>query len=91
MAKRPSKHLRPPRPLSVGAFARAETKRDGEWMVQAMSADAATKTYRCPGCNRVFGPGIAHVVVWPRVAPIGSSAAVDERRHWHSACWSRRN
>jgi len=90
MAKRPSKHLRPPRPLSVGAFARAERKEDGEWMVQAMSADSATKTYRCPGCNRSFGPGVAHVVVWPRIPDIGSSSAVADRRHWHSACWNRR-
>ncbi len=91
MAKRPSKHLRPPRPLTVGAFARLESKQDGDWMVQAMTADAATKTYHCPGCNRSFGPGVAHVVVWPRQASIGFTSAVEERRHWHNACWARRS
>lgn len=90
MAKRPSKHLRPPRPLTVGAFARSEQKQDGAWMVQAMAADSATKTYRCPGCSRSVGPGVAHVVAWPRQASIGSVSGVEERRHWHTPCWSRR-
>lgn len=91
MAKRRSKHLRPPRPLSAGAFARLEQKADGEWMVQALGVDASSKTYHCPGCNRDFGPGVAHVVTWPRQATIGSASAVEERRHWHSSCWSRRH
>lgn len=90
MAKRPSKHLRAPRPLNTNAFARSEQRGDGEWMVQAMSADAATKTYHCPGCGRDITPGTPHVVAWPRQASIGSPSAVDERRHWHHACWSRR-
>jgi hypothetical protein len=90
MAKRPSKHLRAAKPLSVGAFAHVEDKADGAWMVQPLSVQASTKTYLCPGCNRDFGPGVAHVVTWPQIASIGSSVAVDERRHWHTACWARR-
>ncbi|MCE1172977.1 MAG: hypothetical protein LWW77_00010 [Propionibacteriales bacterium] len=90
MAKRPSKHLRAPRPLNTNAFARSEQRGDGEWMVQAMSADAATKLYHCPGCGREITPGTPHVVAWPRQASIGSASAVDERRHWHHGCWSRR-
>jgi hypothetical protein len=90
MAKRPSKHLRAPRPLNPNAFARRETRSDGEWMVQAMSADAASKNYLCPGCERTITPGTPHVVVWPRQASIGSASAVEERRHWHHSCWSRR-
>lgn len=91
MAKRPSKHLREPRPLNSGAFARLDQKADGAWMVQSMPADAATKTYTCPGCNQVVVPGTAHVVAWPREASIGSLSAVDERRHWHTSCWQRRH
>ncbi len=91
MAKRPSKHLRAPRPLSTSGFAQLVTKHDGDWMVQAMPADAATKSYTCPGCQRPVGPGTAHLVAWPRQASIGSAAAVDERRHWHNHCWQRRN
>ncbi|MGC3993274.1 MAG: hypothetical protein QM779_03965 [Propionicimonas sp.] len=90
MHKRPSKHLRAPRPLTSGAFARLERKADGEWMVQTQPADAATKTYTCPGCNQPVTPGTAHVVTWPREASIGSTSAVDERRHWHTSCWQRR-
>jgi hypothetical protein len=90
MAKRPSKHLRAPRPLNANAFARVESRGDGEWMVQAMSADAATKTYVCPGCSRDITPGTPQVVAWPRQASIGSASAVEERRHWHHACWNRR-
>ena len=90
MAKRPSKHLRAARPLSSGAFAQLATKADGEWMVQSMPADSATKTYSCPGCGLVVSPGTAHVVAWPREASIGSTSAVGERRHWHTPCWQRR-
>lgn len=90
MHKRPSKHLRAPRPLSSGAHARLEHRSDGEWMVQTQPADAATKTYTCPGCNRAVSPGTAHVVTWPRQASIGSTSAVEERRHWHTSCWQRR-
>lgn len=90
MPKRSSKHLRTPRPLSSGAFARLVVKADGEWMVQSMPADSATKTYVCPGCGLSVPVGTAHVVAWPRQASIGSASAVDERRHWHSSCWQRR-
>ena len=90
MAKRPSKHLRAPRPLSTGAFAQLEIKADGEWMVQTMPADAAGKTYTCPGCSRQVAPGASHLVAWPRLASIGATSSGDERRHWHTACWQRR-
>lgn len=90
MAKRPSKHLRAPRPLSSGAFARLDRKADGDWMVQTMPADAAAKRYTCPGCAQQVAAGAAHLVAWPREASIGSASAVEERRHWHTACWQRR-
>ena len=90
MAKRPSKHLRTPRPLTSGAFAQLVVKADGEWMVQTMPADVATKAYICPGCGHNVSPGTAHVVAWPREASIGSASAVEERRHWHTPCWQRR-
>ncbi len=91
MPKRPSKHLRPARPLNSGSFATLAEKADGEWMVQTMPADLATKAYSCPGCGLVVPIGQAHVVVWPRHASIGSTSAVDERRHWHTSCWARRH
>lgn len=90
MARRPSKHLRPARPLNRGSFAAVVEKADGEWMVQSMPADLSTKPYTCPGCGLVVAAGTAHVVVWPRHPSIGSASAVEERRHWHTSCWQGR-
>lgn len=90
MARRPSKHLRPARPLST-SFARADQKSDGAWMVQNVTVDRAIKEYLCPGCSRRIPVGVAHLVAWPRVPSLGLSSGVDERRHWHTACWNRRH
>jgi len=90
MPKHPSKHLRAPRPL-LTRFASRENKADGQWMVETMRAENAAKTYRCPGCDLVVSPGTTHVVVWPAQPAIGSSSAVADRRHWHTACWKLRH
>ena len=90
MAKRPSKHLRPPRPLLAG-HATAATKADGRWVVRSVPGSAAVKTYRCPGCNQPVPPGTAHVVVWPAEPVFTEPSPVAERRHWHTSCWRRRS
>jgi hypothetical protein len=89
MAKRPSKHLRPPRPLdpSLGTSA---IKHDGPWVVRAVTGQASQKSYRCPSCSQVIAPGTPHVVAWPSEPPLGSDSAVANRRHWHTSCWQRR-
>jgi hypothetical protein len=87
MARRPSKHTRPARPLSSGHSTSA-AKRDGRWIVRSISGEGATKAYRCPGCNQLVPPGTPHLVVWPDI-PM-SPSAVEERRHWHTSCWQRR-
>jgi hypothetical protein len=67
---------------------RVEVGPDGhDYEVNLVAAARATKTYRCPGCDHEIKPGTAHVVVWP--AGLGESA-VDERRHWHTSCWTNR-
>lgn len=58
---------------------------DGDWVVRQVPGAAATKLYRCPGCDQEVAEGTAHVVVWPAQAP-GPQA----RRHWHGTCWQRR-
>ena len=88
MARRPSKHTRPPRPLSLGGVETSERKSDGVWQVRTITGHAATKEYRCPGCQQVVRVGMPHVVAWPSVAD-GWSGGVEERRHWHTACWRR--
>ena len=71
-----------PRRIEVGA--------DGnDYEVRPVAAARATKVYRCPGCDHEIRPGTAHVVVWP-VDSAGASGAVEDRRHWHTACWSHR-
>jgi len=89
VAKRSSKHLRPARPLST-SFATVAHKRDGAWMVRQMRPENAQKQYRCPGCDLAIAPQVAHIVAWPVEASIGSASALEERRHWHPACWRAR-
>lgn len=91
MARRPSKHIQPARPLSPGLGAAVETSpRTAErWVVRSVPGAAASKRYRCPGCAREIAPGVAHLVAWP-AEPGLLGGTVDERRHWHTACWRRR-
>ena len=45
---------------------------------------ATGKAYRCPGCDQELRLATPHVVAWPEGQP-------DDRRHWHTACWSARD
>lgn len=56
-----------------------------EWAVRQVGGGAAGKHYRCPGCDQQIPPGVPHVVVWAR------DGGVDDRRHWHRACWNARD
>ena len=89
MARRPSKHLRAPRPLNSGHATSAD-KTDGRWLVSSVPGATAAKAYRCPGCDHLVNPGMPHVVAWPSTPEIGLERAVDARRHWHTTCWNRR-
>ncbi|MEU8221160.1 hypothetical protein [Kribbella sp. NPDC048915] len=92
--RKPSKWQRPvsDRPLFGGSQTR-EVKADGEWIVRRISGSASAKSYRCPGCDQLIPPATPHVVVWPEspslLGAIGGSQSLDERRHWHTACWQR--
>ncbi|MDO5286198.1 MAG: hypothetical protein Q4G45_05180 [Actinomycetia bacterium] len=89
MARRPSKHLRPPRPLGAG-YARAAEKADGSWVVRSVPGARALKTYTCPGCQNPIGVGVPHIVAWPSQVQWWAQSGVAERRHWHQGCWERR-
>jgi len=69
---------------------RTETRADGEWSVQPMSAANAVKDYACPGCGRTIATGTAHVVTWRTDGVLGEAAGLQSRRHWHTGCWSVR-
>jgi hypothetical protein len=64
---------------------RVESGPDGDWLVRSVTGAAATKTYRCPGCDQEIARGTAHLVVWPEGA-----SGEEHRRHWHTPCWKAR-
>ncbi len=66
---------------------RVESWPDGDWVVRQQPGAGTTKIYRCPGCDQEIAPGTPHVVAWPAD---GINVGIDERRHWHRACWQNR-
>jgi hypothetical protein len=64
-----------------------ESKRDGLWNVQPLSASGSTKFYTCPGCGLEIAPGVAHTVTWRADGLMGEEADLAGRRHWHVHCW----
>lgn len=68
-----------------GSLRRIESFQDDDWVVQTV-AGTSGRSYRCPGCDQEIPPGVGHVVAWP-----GHGAGVEDRRHWHRACWSARD
>jgi len=89
--RRPSKHARPHVPLDVvrlqGGATREESYRGMRWTVRAVTGASATRAYLCPGCQQDIQLGTPHVVVWPAEGVGG----LGDRRHWHTACWARRD
>jgi hypothetical protein len=70
-----------------GGFQRSESWQGEEWAVRNVAgASAVGKRYRCPGCDQEIPSGLAHVVAWP-----SSYGGVDDRRHWHKACWNAKD
>ncbi len=59
------------------------------WSVRRVSGvpqDGPARSWLCPGCSQTIAPGTPHVVVWPA----DGIGGVDDRRHWHTACWDAR-
>ncbi len=67
---------------------------DDGWVVRQVTGSATTRAYRCPGCDHEIRPATPHVVAWPAAYGADDSldedAGLDERRHWHTACWRAR-
>lgn len=61
---------------------------DGEWTVRRVRG--GDKAYTCPTCRQQIPAGTPHVVAWARDAIGGEAAGLEARRHWHTACWERR-
>lgn len=75
----------------MGGHQRVEEWPDGDWNVRNVTGSAATKPYRCPGCQQLIPPATPHLVAWPANPPsYGAPEGLDARRHWHPACWRAR-
>jgi hypothetical protein len=61
---------------------------EDDWVVRQVTGSAATRAYRCPGCDQEIRPATPHVVAWP--AWPDEESGLSERRHWHTACWRAR-
>ena len=59
---------------------------DGDWVVRSITGSSSTKPYRCPGCDQEIRPATPHLVVFPAEG----YGTVEDRRHWHKACWTAR-
>ena len=64
-----------------------ESHPDGDWVVQKVSGAAATKPYRCPGCDHEIAPATPHTVAFRS----DDAKGVEHRRHWHTPCWAARD
>lgn len=72
--------------LSYGGATKV-SKRGEEWFVRDIPAHRAEKPYTCPGCGQTIPMGQAHIVAWSAEHLLGDTAAVSDRRHWHTHCW----
>jgi hypothetical protein len=87
----------PARRPPAGRPEEIEEAADGDWVVRTLSGAAATKAYRCPGCDQEVRAGTPHVVTWPAyprdsdLDPWDTESAADQRRHWHTVCWRERD
>jgi len=57
---------------------------DGIYVVRKITGSSSNKPYRCPGCDQVIPMATPHTVAW-------LDGDEDNRRHWHNACWTKRN
>ena len=61
-----------------------EEHADGDFIVRKITGSSSNKPYRCPGCDQVIPMATPHTVAWMFDDEEG-------RRHWHNACWAKRN
>ena len=57
---------------------------DGLFIVRKITGSSSTKPYRCPGCDQMIPMATPHTVAW-------QDGDEDGRRHWHNACWAKKN
>ena len=66
------------------SYSAIEEHQEDEYMVRKITGSTSTKPYRCPGCDQLIPTATPHIVAWP-------IDDIELRRHWHTACWNKRN
>jgi len=61
-----------------------EEHNEGLYTVRKLTGSGSTRPYRCPGCDQVIPLATPHIVAW-------LDDEEDNRRHWHSTCWSKKD
>lgn len=61
-----------------------EEHQEGIYVVRKITGSSSTKPYRCPGCDQLIPTATPHTVAW-------IESDVESRRHWHTACWNKRD
>ncbi|WP_281965659.1 hypothetical protein [Serinicoccus marinus] len=94
-SNRPRRGGRPRRPAGAGSGGGGLPPRRGPeevryagqvWAVRQVRPNDSGRSYRCPGCQQQVGAGVAHTVAWP----VDGMQQAENRRHWHTVCWSAR-
>ena len=75
---------------ALGGFVRTERFAGRPYSVRRVGGRDDGRRYRCPGCAQEFSSGLPHVVAWP-VDGWGGMGGLDDRRHWHTGCWTARD
>lgn len=60
-----------------------EEHQEGIYLVRRITGSSSNKPYRCPGCDQLIPMATPHTVAW-------IEHDVESRRHWHTACWNKR-
>lgn len=66
------------------SFQTIEEHHEGIYTVRKITGSSSTKAYRCPGCDQLIPTATPHIVAW-------IDDDLDSRRHWHSACWTKKD
>lgn len=61
-----------------------EEHHEGMYVVRKLTGSSSTKPYRCPGCDQMIPMATPHTVAW-------IEDDEESRRHWHNACWSKKD
>lgn len=83
----PKKRQKPEAPPEINITSTGESVEehsDGIYVVRRLTGSGSTKPFRCPGCDQLIPLATPHIVAWLEYDE-------DGRRHWHSACWAKKN